>query len=155
MSLSNSTYSIKNNISIYIKHWKWFAFSAIISLLLGYLYIRYTIPEYEVTSQIQIVEEKGGTGGLSVFQDLDMFSGTSKAVEDEIEILGSRANYIDVVKELRTNIQVQALGNVIDTEVYNNAPFNINFIASDSLINTSDFHFVIEFFGCELFIECV
>jgi capsular exopolysaccharide synthesis family protein len=145
MSLSNSTYSIKNNISIYIKHWKWFAFSAIISLLLGYLYIRYTIPEYEVTSQIQIVEEKGGTGGLSVFQDLDMFSGTSKAVEDEIEILGSRANYIDVVKELRTNIQVQALGNVIDTEVYNNAPFNINFIASDSLINTSDFHFVIEF----------
>jgi capsular exopolysaccharide synthesis family protein len=145
MSLTENKLNIKNSITTYTKHSKWFAISAILALLLGYLYIRYTVPEFEVTSQIQVVEEKGGAGGLSVFQDLDMFSGTSKAVEDEIEILASRANYIDVVKELRTNIQFKALGNVIDTEVYNNAPFNVNFIAKDSLINTSDFDFIIEF----------
>lgn len=145
MSLTDNKNNIKNSITTYTKHTKWFVFSALFALVLGYLHIRYTVPEFEVTSQIQIVEEKGGADGLSVFQDLDMFSGTSKAVEDEIEILSSRANYIDVVKELGTNIQIKALGNIIDTERYNNSPFNVNFIAPDSLVYVSRYNFEIEF----------
>jgi capsular exopolysaccharide synthesis family protein len=136
---------IKSIINTYTKHWKWFVLSAIFAIFLAYLQIRYTVPEFEVTSQIQVVQDKGAGGELSIFKDLGMFSGTSKEVEDEIQILASRANYIDVVKELNTNIQFKALGNVIDSEVYKSSPFNVNFIAADSLINTTDFNFVIEF----------
>lgn len=145
MNLSENKSDIKSIINTYTKHWKWFVLSGILALFLGYLQIRYTVPEFEVTSQIQVVQDKSAGGELSVFQDLDMFSGTSKEVEDEIEIITSRSNYINVVTELGTNIQFKALGNVIDTEIYKSAPFNVNFIASDSLINITDFTFVIEF----------
>jgi tyrosine-protein kinase Etk/Wzc len=145
MSLTENKNEIKRMIAMYTKHWKWFVLSALAALILAYLNIRYTIPEYAVTSQIHIVQDKSSATEMSMFADLDIFSGTSKQVEDEIEILASRANYIDVVKELETNVSVKAIGTIIDTEIYKNAPLNINFIATDSIIHKTDFNFFVEF----------
>lgn len=145
MTLTENKNEIKRMIAMYTKHWKWFVLSALAALVLAYLNIRYTIPEYAVTSQIQIVQDKSSATEMSMFADLDIFSGTSKQVEDEIEILASRANYINVVKELETNVSVKAIGTIIDTEIYKNAPLNINFIATDSIIYNTDFNFFVEF----------
>ena len=144
MSLAENKESLKNVITTYSKHWKWFVLFAIIGLGFAYLYVRYATKEYEVLAQIQIVQEKNSTNELSALQDLDLFSGNSKQVEDEIEILTSRSNYIDVVKELGTNVKYFALGNIINSEVYENIPFKINFIAPDSIIQNADYEFVIE-----------
>lgn len=145
MSPTENKYDINELVKTYTKHWKWFLLAIVTMLVLAYLNIRYSIPEYEVTSQIQVVQDNSSASGLDLFQDLEIFSGTKKEVEDEMEILASRANYIDVVKELETNIQIKALGNIIDTEIYKKSPFNVNFIAPDSLVYTSDFYFTIEF----------
>jgi len=151
MSLTDNKTDIKDFILVYTKHWKWFVFSAIVALTLAYISIRYTIREYSVTSQIQVVQDKNSANELSLFKDLDVFSGTSKQVEDEIEILGSRANYIDVVKELGTNIKIKALGNIIDSEVYKNPPINLNFKASDSIINKATANFFVRFISATKF----
>ncbi|EAR01105.1 GumC family protein [Maribacter sp. HTCC2170] len=145
MDLSENTAELKQYILLFAKHWKWFMLSAVVALLMAYAKMRYTIPEYAVSSQIQIVQEKNSTSELSVFRELDVFSGGSTEVEDEIQILRSRANFIDVVKELGLNTEIRALGKVIDSEVYKNAPFNINVIAPDSVINNAKFSFFIEF----------
>ena len=129
---------------MFLSKWKWFLLSAVIALGLAYLNIRYTIPEYKISSQIQVVQEKNAASELSVFKDLDILSGNSREIEDEIQILGSRSNYIEVVKELGTNIKIVSLGNIINSEVYGNEPFNINVIAPDSTLNKAKYKFYIE-----------
>ncbi|WP_298488364.1 tyrosine-protein kinase family protein [uncultured Maribacter sp.] len=142
---SSETLDLKELIGTYTKKWKWFLLSAIICLTLAFLKIRYATPEYEAKAKIQVIEEKGASSELSAFSDLSMLGvGGKNKIEDEIEILNSRSNFIDVVKELKLNVNVTHLGNVKSTELYNNRPFNINFIESDSVIYSSGFEFFIE-----------
>ncbi len=135
---------LKESLTTYTRHWKWFVLSAIIALSLAYVYIRYATPEYAAKATIQILEDKNSTSELSAFQDLDLLGGAKNKVEDEMEILNSRSNFIQVVKELGINVQIIALGNVKDSEIYNGRPININFIAHDSVIDKKYFEFFIE-----------
>ena len=144
MSISDTKIEIKETLSTYLKHWNWFLLFSLIAIACAFLFVRYSTKQYEVVAQIQIVQEKSSTDELSALQDLDLFSGNSKQVEDEIEILTSRSNFIDVVKELGTNVKYYALGNIINSEVYQNVPFRINFIAPDSIIQNGNFEFVLE-----------
>ncbi|UWX56114.1 polysaccharide biosynthesis tyrosine autokinase [Maribacter litopenaei] len=144
MTFSNKTEDLKKIVNTYTKQWKWFVLCGIIALAVAFVKIRYTIPEYAVQSQIQIVQEKNSTNELSVFQDLNLVGGGSNQVEDEIEILASRSNFIEVVKELGINIQVTALGKIINSEVYGNPPFKLNFISADSVVNSAKYGFYIE-----------
>ncbi|PIB25513.1 tyrosine protein kinase [Maribacter sp. 4U21] len=145
MSFIENKNDLKSIIQVYSKHWKWFAMAAIVALVIAFIKIRYTIPEYLVTSQIQIVQDQNSTNELSLFKELDVFSGGSKEVADEIQILGSRANFIDMVKELKINISFTALGNVIDSEVYGSPPVKLSFMANDSVISKTNHSFFIEY----------
>ncbi|WP_273566591.1 GumC family protein [Maribacter halichondriae] len=141
---SKSSTDLKETIATYTKHWKWFVLSAIFAIILAFVYIRYATPEYAAKAKIQIVEDKNAGSELSAFQDLKVLGGGKNKAEDEIEILNSRSNFIQVVKDLKLNVRIIALGNVKDSEIYQDRPFNLNFIESDSIINTSEFEFFIE-----------
>ncbi|MBM1106782.1 polysaccharide biosynthesis tyrosine autokinase [Aurantibacter crassamenti] len=143
-NISDSETDIKALLTAYTRHWKWFVLSVIGILILAFLYIRYATPEYAAIAKIQIIENQNSGSELSAFQDLDVLGGGKNKVEDEIEILNSRSNFIDVVKSLNLNVQVIALGNVKDTEIYTNRPINLNFIENDSVIHNSEFTFFIE-----------
>lgn len=140
---SDSNVELKEIISGYTKHWKWFVISAILFLGLATLYIRYTIPEYAAAAKIQILEDENSSAGLAAFSELDVFGGVKNKVMDEIELIGSRSNFIDVVKELKLNSKVQVLGNVISTELYTNPPINLNFLTADSTLYNADYDFYI------------
>jgi len=140
---SENKVDLKEILTTYSKHWKWFVLCAIAAIILATLYIRYATPEYAAKAKIQIVEENNSSE-LSAFQDLNILGGAKNKVEDEIEILNSRSNFIDVVKKLSLNLRVTSLGNVKDTEVYNDRPFKVNFIENDSVIHNSEFTFFIE-----------
>ncbi|MFH6603626.1 GumC family protein [Maribacter algicola] len=142
--LSGDGADLKDVISRYAAQWKWFVLTTIISLVLAFIYIRYATPEYAAKAKIQIIEDKGSGSELSAFQDLNLLGGMKNKVEDEIEILNSRSNFLEVVDNLDLNVRIIALGNVKDSEIYKNRPFNINFIESDSIINSASFEFFIE-----------
>ncbi len=131
-------------ISTYTKHWKWFVVSVILALLLAYTYIRYSTPQYAAEAQIQIVEDANSSSQLNLFQDMNIMSRGTNKVEDEIEILGSRSNFVEVVKELGLNVRVNAMGNIKDSELYGDAPFKINFMAPDSVVYNSKLDFYID-----------
>ncbi len=141
---STNEIDIKEVVSAYTKHWKWFVLSVIIAVIFAFVYIRYATPEYAAKAKIQILEDKNSGSELSAFQDLSLIGGTKNKVEDEIEILNSRSNFIQVVKELGLNVQVIAIGNVKDSEIYTNRPISINFIANDSIIDRSNAEFYLE-----------
>ncbi|MEO9891021.1 polysaccharide biosynthesis tyrosine autokinase [Aurantibacter sp.] len=141
---SNDNVDLKEILNSYLKHWKWFVLSAIVTLIMASLYIRYATPEYSAKAKIQIIEDKNSSSELSAFQDLDLLGGGKNKVEDEIEILNSRSNFIEVVQSLNLNLKMHSLGNVKDSEIYKDRPFNVNFIENDSIIDNSEFVFFIE-----------
>ncbi|MCM4154015.1 tyrosine protein kinase [Arenibacter sp. N53] len=127
----------------YLKNWKWFVISAIISILLGMLKIRYTSPEYSIQAKLQILEDQNTTSELNVFRDLNVLGGGGNNVDDEIEVLNSRSNLIQLVKQLGLNKKIIALGNIQHSDLYKSAPFNVSFIAPDSIVHRSDEDFFI------------
>lgn len=142
-SASSTTADLKEVISSYTKHWKWFIISAALMLIMASIYIRYTPAQYAAVAKIQILEDENTSSSLSAFSDLDVLGGGKNKVIDEIELIGSRSNFIDVVKELKLNTRISVIGNVISTELYNNPPINLSFIAEDSTLNNADYEFYV------------
>ncbi|RTE53789.1 polysaccharide biosynthesis tyrosine autokinase [Arenibacter aquaticus] len=134
---------LKEIVSTYTKHWKWFVFSVMVFLALAYVKLRYSVPEYAAQAKIQILDDKNSNAEFSAFQDLGMMPGGSNKVEDEIEIINSRSNLIEVVQKLGLNVKITSLGKILDSEVYKNPPFKINFIAQDSVVNNAHMGFYI------------
>jgi len=135
--------NLKEIITRYTTHWKWFVLCVIFAIGLAYIYIRYSIPKYAVQTQIQILEDKSSGSELDVFQDLKFLGGGKNKVEDELQIVNSRSNFIEVVKKLNLNTKVMVQGKIIETELYTNPPINLNFISADSIVNKAKFEFFI------------
>ncbi|WP_150452495.1 GumC family protein [Arenibacter lacus] len=131
-------------VNQYTRHWKWFIVSIAIALAMAFIYLRYTKPEYVAEAKIQILDEKNSGPGLGIFQELELLSGSNTAVIDEIEIIKSRSNFIEVVKKLGLNTRIMAQGKIMETELYSNSPVKINFIEADSIINKATFQFFLE-----------
>lgn len=132
---------IKEIIRTYSKHWKWFLASLVVFASLAGIYLRYTTPEYLAEAKIQILDDQSSGGGIDLFKELDIFSGGKAQVEDEIEIINSRSNFIEVAQDLGLNTKMYVLGQIKDSEIYYNKPVKINFIAPDSVIHSADYTF--------------
>ncbi|MDO6491490.1 MULTISPECIES: GumC family protein [unclassified Cellulophaga] len=129
------SFDLKSIISTYTRHWKWFAVCLLIAFTIAFLKLRYSVPLYNSTARIQIIEDKTSTSELSAFQDLEVLSGSKNKVEDEIETIVSRSNFIQVVKTLNLNFKIETIGKVINSEVYNEAyPFILDFKDKDSVL---------------------
>jgi uncharacterized protein involved in exopolysaccharide biosynthesis len=115
-------------IKPYLKNWKWFVAAVLMAVLFAVLKIRYSVPEYAIRAKIQILEDQSTSSELSVFRDLDILGGGRNNVEDEIELLNSRSNLIEIVKQLGLNKKIIALGKIKNAELYDNPPFNVNLI---------------------------
>jgi len=142
----SNTFDFKAFTRSYTKNWKWFLLSFVCFIALAYLYIRYSQPQYAAEARIKVLEENNANPELNAFQDLGVFSGNigGSAIEDEIEAFKSRSNFIEVVNELKLNIKIESLGKILSSEIYGEAPFKLNFIASDSIIRNSNFQFIID-----------
>ncbi|MBU2975938.1 GumC family protein [Zobellia sp. B3R18] len=142
-SISNNSFDFKEILATYAKHVKWFVLSVVFALIIALLYIRYATPQFAVQTQIQILEDKTSGSELDVFQDLNLLGGGKNKVEDELQLISSRSNFIRVVKELNLNTQILVQGNIKETELYKNPPVNLNFIAADSILNRANLDFFI------------
>ncbi|SHJ37979.1 GumC family protein [Pseudozobellia thermophila] len=141
--MSNTSFDVKEVLNTYTAHAKWFVLSVLLALAIAYVYIRYATPKYAVQTQIQILEDKTSGSELDVFQDIPILGGGKNKVEDELHIINSRSNFIEVVKELNLNTQIMVQGNIKETELYKNPPVNLSFIAPDSVLNRANLNFFI------------
>ncbi|CAM4415426.1 GumC family protein [Zobellia nedashkovskayae] len=141
--ISSNTLNFKEILNTYTAQIKWFVLSVIIAFIIAFIYIRYATPKFAVQTQIQILEDKTTGSELDVFQDLNLLGGGKNKVEDELQLISSRSNFIRVVKELNLNTKILVQGNIKEKELYRNPPININFIAADSILNRAELDFFI------------
>lgn len=109
---------IKAMLQKYLRHWYFFAAGLLVCLGAAFLYLRYSTPEYQVSSTLLIKDDKKGPElGNTVFSDLDMFK-SSKNISNEIEVLRSEDLMLRVLQELSLHASFYVEGRVKSTEVY-------------------------------------
>lgn len=123
-------FPLKSFLEKYSIHWQWFVISAFVSLILAFLYLRYTVPQYQATTTIVVKDEMKGKmlSEMSAFDDLGLSSSLKSNVDNEIEILKSRTLVQRVVKKLNLNTSFLVEGRVIDSEIYGKTPIEVNFV---------------------------
>lgn len=123
-----SGFNLKELVFKYLKHWYWFVLCFVISTLIGYVSLRYSVPLYDVTSTIVISQEDNlSEAGLSTFKDLGLGQ-TEDEIENEIQILKSKTLIKKVVKKLNLNVQYFYKGRVLDIEEYRKPIIKLNFV---------------------------
>lgn len=142
-NFSSSGIDFRLLLKPYLRNKWWFFLSIILALVMGILFIRYSEPQYAIQSKIKILDAESSNSELAAFQELEFLGGGGREVMDEIEILGSRTNLIEIIKKLGLNKKITALGNIRDTELYINQPFNVNFLAPDSVVRKANLDFYI------------
>ena len=130
--------SLREVMEKYIVHWRWFVLSALVCLILGWLYARYSTPKYESTATVLIDQENPGLASeeLGMLKDLGLAS-SGGALEDEIELYKSRSLMERVVRDLDLNWKYENLGTktgLVRGELYENNPIRVRSVKSDSLL---------------------
>jgi tyrosine-protein kinase Etk/Wzc len=134
----------KKLLYTFLQNWPWFLGSVFICMLLAFIYLRYTVPVYNIHSKILIKDDKSSTSGAStdLMSQLDIFN-TGNNVNDEKEVLQTYYLVRRVVDELQLNVRYFAVGNIKSTELYKKTPFKLQLIyLKDSIApQTFDFRF--------------
>ncbi|MEP7109806.1 MAG: polysaccharide biosynthesis tyrosine autokinase [Ferruginibacter sp.] len=139
----DSSFEIKQSISNYLKYWPLFLLSSFIGLIIGFLYLRFTAPTYQVYSKILIKSDNGSPGtSPNILNEIDFLS-TKNNVDGENEILKTGYLLRKVVDELNLNVQYFTKGSFRWIEIYKTAPFKISVISLKDSINKIElkFHF--------------
>lgn len=123
-------FQIKDFIDTYAIHWKWFLLGVSLCLFSAYIYLRYTVPQYQASTTLLVKDEKKGgmLSELSAFSDMGIGGGIKSNVDNEIEILKSRTLVESTVKRLRLNIALIVEGKIRDAELFEKAPIVVDFL---------------------------
>lgn len=134
----NETLSLKKIIIYYISHWKVFLVSGVIALIFALLYLILTPRTYEMTTRVQLLEDKGTSGsgfnmgdasGVMRAFGLSGISGSGLNLDDEMVKFMSTTTLRKVVLELGLNASYYK-PYAYDYKMYDNSPL---LLTADSL----------------------
>jgi tyrosine-protein kinase Etk/Wzc len=117
----------------YLPYWPLFVLLTMLSLLGAWMYLRYSVPVYQVNAKILVKDEKKGMNESEVLDALNIF-GEKKIVENETDILKSWPLIETAIKDLKIYTSQWYRGQVKDIEVYGSqAPLIITALNPDSI----------------------
>ena len=100
-----------------------FALTTAISLFGAYLYLRYAVPIYEVSSKLLIKSEGNKNAGTTGDLEGMLLFQKSVNLDNEIEILRSQSMMERVVKSLGLQVSYFGKGNIRTIDIYDAPPF--------------------------------
>lgn len=124
----------------FLPYWPLFVFLIGFFVLLGWVYIKYTIPIYGSTSTILINDEKKGADENKIEESLNLLS-SNKVVENEVEVIHSRKLMEDVVRELKLYTPIFEKEKVLTKSAYTTSPVEIEVQEPDKLIEVLEVPF--------------
>ncbi|GAO44320.1 GumC family protein [Flavihumibacter petaseus] len=125
----------------YVPYIPMFVLVVLICGILAFLYSRITVRTYEITATVLIQDQKKGMDESKMLEALDVFKG-KKIVENEVEVLHSRALMRQVVKNLGLYSTVTQQQGFKKMDVYSNAPFYIRLKSLEDMVIAEDVPFV-------------
>lgn len=131
--VDNDRIDIGDIISKILYHWPLYLLTIAVSIILAYLYLRYTKPVYSSSAKIFIQEERGG-GKSGALDNLSMLG--TKVVEDEMEVIKSPLILETVIRDKGFNIRYYIKGKVVDKELYENAPVTVKILTDSAQVGS-------------------
>ncbi|MEH6307439.1 polysaccharide biosynthesis tyrosine autokinase [Olivibacter sp. CPCC 100613] len=140
---------IKSFILRTLSYWKAFILSVVIFVGLAFLYLKYTTPQYLVSSIIMLKDQKNMAESKAVTtfandNGLSALLKPSENVLNELDVLTSRKLAGEVIKELKLNIKIGEKDGPKFVELYDRAPFDAS-LASFKTDSIKERNFEIEF----------
>ncbi|RDC66087.1 GumC family protein [Adhaeribacter pallidiroseus] len=110
---------LKKIVFSYLRYWYLFLLGAILGLIAANLNLRYTTPQYRVSTTLLIKDDKSGDGlsESAAFSDLDLLK-SSKNIDNEIVLLQSSKLMSRTLAELDLRTSYFVKGRVRDQEIY-------------------------------------
>jgi tyrosine-protein kinase Etk/Wzc len=132
LSVINNENDILTIIKPYVSKWYWIIGGLILLNFLAFLYLRYTIPKFDISSKVLVrIEERNKSNINLDVLDGETYLSNSSSVDDEIEIFKANSVVGPVVDSLNLRSSVFLLGHssgVKRAEMFNNMPFEIQLI---------------------------
>lgn len=121
--------TISDVLSIGLKYWYWIAASVIVCMLLAFLYVERTVPQYTRSCSVVIRDDAKGSVGVSSVDLSDLGIGESNTIlEDEMAALKSPDLMEQVVKKLRLQVSYSEPGTFHDRVLYgSDLPLTVSF----------------------------
>jgi tyrosine-protein kinase Etk/Wzc len=124
----------------YMPYWPLFIIMLVISLALAWSYLQYTTPLYQATATLMVKDEKKGTASSAPMEELNIYN-SKKIVDNEIEVVRSRAIMNEAVKELHLYAPISEAGEVKTTSAYESSPIVIETKSFDKLPDVDRIYF--------------
>lgn len=126
--------NLREILKPYFFKWYWFVLGVFITVIIGWFYLRYSMPIYETEATLLIKEVKKSSAGapeMSVISEIGgIGSMGTNSVDNEIEILKSKKLMMSIVKELSLETNIFSQGKIKEYELYHNqAPFIVRVIS--------------------------
>ncbi|SIQ22591.1 capsular exopolysaccharide family [Chryseobacterium sp. RU37D] len=118
-----NTIDLNETIKPYLRRWPWFILSAILTVIIGYIALKFMMPVYQVQTTVLIKDAKNSSSPVSndlgVLPDLSSFGGMkTNSIANEIEILKSKKLMREVVVNQNLQTSIIAKGRVSTVELY-------------------------------------
>ncbi|MFI5185157.1 MAG: GumC family protein [Chitinophagales bacterium] len=119
----------------YSPYWPLFILFLFLAVAGAWYYLRFQTPLYESVATILIKDEKKGEDDSRIIESLNLLS-TKKIIENEIEVLKSKAMMMQVVKKLHLYAPVYEKTKTKELSAYATSPVIIQAVNPDSLVET-------------------
>lgn len=121
-SLLNFQFLIKT----FILNWQWFLLSLIITMSAAMIYVRYSLPVYQVSAKVLIKDDentssRGRSNQIMNTNTLGILTSTD-GFDNELEILKSKSLAEETVLDLKLYVNYYSVGKIIDVPVYDETP---------------------------------
>jgi tyrosine-protein kinase Etk/Wzc len=146
----DSAEDLKKISSLFISNWYYFLITMVIALTCAFLYNKFTIPVYSVSSTLLIDEENRG-GAIEpsqIFEGFGLGSG-AKNLENQIAILSSKTLIDRTIEELDFDIEYYYKGVFDKVSIYPDPPIRVVPEIADSL--PRDVEFKLKFLNNNMF----
>lgn len=123
---------LKRVIWKYLRKWPWIIACVLISLVLAYLYLRYTPLQYQSKTTLKF-DKKDNRGALasalSDLENLGMGLGNADELKGEAAVITSRPLLMQVVDNLNLSVRYFNVGKVKETEAYEDFPVSAKILS--------------------------
>jgi len=138
-----SSISIRSIIGNYAYHWPLFAIGLSLAVVLAFLYVKSTNPEFTINATLIIKDVKKSPDQQSALSEIDLLN-TSNLVENEIEVLKSMQLIHKVVNDLQLNVIYKTDEGLHSEELYKTSPVRLVLIKPNDKIEKTQLKVVLK-----------
>lgn len=137
-------FDIFAEINKYLKYWYFFLISTLFFFIAAKVYLRYSTPIYQSSSEIKILDDNASSFKLPT-SGINFFGRPSKkGLDNEIEMIKSYQLMERVVNNLNLTTSYYSVGLFTTVELWNNQPFTVNWLLTKEELQNKSIRFEIQ-----------